>query len=540
MTIENSDNGTMKRRTFLALCGTVGIAPFLLDACQSTTTSATSANPQVSPSQTVSSPSPTPVPKPTAADWSTLAHKLQGTLVRPGDTQYTTALQLFDPQFDIIKPMAVAYCASAADVQNCLAFVRQFQLPVAPRAGGHSYAGYSTTNGLVLDVTRMNTVAVDTGAATATIGAGARLIDVYSELSSQGVIIPAGSCPTVGVAGLTLGGGAGVIGRKFGLTCDNVQSAQVVIPDGRVLTCDANTNADLFWAIRGGGGGNFGVVTSFTFQTHPLAGLSLFTISWPWSSAAQVVDAWQNWAPTAPDEIWSNCLLDAPADKTADPIVQINGAYVGSLDVLNSLLAQLNAQISAAPLSNSVWSDSVLNSMLYEAGCYNQTVAACHLPTQNPAGQVARHTGGAKSDFFTSKLSQQGIAALIDAINQRHASSTFGEGGFGMDAYGGAINRVAADATAFVHRDALFSIQYNATWNADDAAETITANREWLNAIYKTMQPYASGQAYQNYIDPQLTNWQQAYYGANFARLQQVKAKYDPENILHFQQSITA
>jgi len=165
-----------------------------------------------------------------------LASKVQ--LVRPGDAQYVTAHQLFDPRFDQILPAAIAYCASVADVQNCLAFVRQFVLPVAMRAGGHSYAGYSTTTGLVIDVTKMNAITMDVQSATAVIGAGARLIDVYASLAQHNLVLPAGSCPTVGIAGLTLGGGVGVIGRKFGLTCDSLLSAQVVTADGQVLTCD--------------------------------------------------------------------------------------------------------------------------------------------------------------------------------------------------------------------------------------------------------------------------------------------------------------
>src|SRR5205823_7417159 len=174
----------------------------------------------------------------------------------------------------------------------CLSFVRRFGLPFAPRAGGHYYAGYSTTTGLVLDITRKNTVTVNANTGIVTVGGGARLIDVYAALAQYGLALPAGSCPTVGIAGLALGGGVGVLGRKFGLTCDTLLSAQVVVADGRLLACDASSNADLFWALRGGGGGNFGVVTSFTFQAQRVAALSLFTLDWPWSNAADVVDAW--------------------------------------------------------------------------------------------------------------------------------------------------------------------------------------------------------------------------------------------------------
>jgi len=384
----------------------------------------------------------------------------------------------------------------------------------------------------------MNAVMVNAGAGIATVGAGARLIDVYSTLAQQGLALPAGSCPTVGVAGLTLGGGVGVLGRKFGLTCDNLLSAQVILANGRILTCDASHNPDLFWALRGGGGGNFGVVTSFTFQAYPVASLSLFTLYWPWASAVDVVAAWQNWAPQAPDELWSNCVLQSTSNKGANPIVLVNGVYVGSVTPLNSLLQQLTRQIPAAPTSNYVSSASLLDTMLTEAGCYGKTVAQCHLPSQNPQGQLVRGTFSAKSDYFTSVLPRSGIDVLVNAVAQCQASSILGVNGIGLDAFGGAINRVPPNATAFVHRNALFSAQYSANWNASDPASVVAANQTWLANTWQAMRPYASGGAYVNYIDPNLPNWQQAYYGSNLPRLQQVKATYDPGNFFHFVQSI--
>ncbi|HEY6286592.1 MAG TPA: FAD-binding oxidoreductase [Ktedonobacteraceae bacterium] len=520
----------MNRREFLAL-GMLGALPSILMACQSGTPNVV--NPTATPRST-----PIKQPSPTSADWSVLARSLEGTLIRPDSPQYATARQLFDPSFDNVLPMAIAYCASAVDVQTCLAFVRRFSLPFVPRAGGHSYAGYSTTTGLVLDVTRMNGVTVDAGSGTAVVGAGARLIDVYAALAQHGLALPAGSCATVGIAGLTLGGGVGVLGRKFGLTCDNLLSAQVVVANSNILTCDASHNPDLFWALCGGGGGNFGVATSFSFRTYQVGALSLFTLNWPWGSAADVFDAWQNWAPQAPDELWSNCLLLATNNKSSDPIVRVNGVYAGNVGPLDSLLQQLTSQISAAPASRYVSSSGLLESMMIEAGCYGMTVNECHLPSQDPHGQLLRVTSGAKSDYFTNLVSRQGIDMLVSAIAGRQASSTLGEGGIGFDAYGGAINRVLPDATAFVHRNALFSAQYSANWNTSDPNSVIAANYTWLEDTWQTMRQYASGAAYQNYIDPNLLDWQHAYYGANLLRLQRIKAIYDPGNLFRFDQSI--
>jgi hypothetical protein len=218
--------------------------------------------------------------------------------------------------------------------------------------------------------------------------------------------------------------------------------------------------------------------------------------------------------------------------------VQVNGVYVGGAAALNAQLQKLTSQIGEAPTLDYVSGVSVLDAMLYEAGCYGKTVNQCHLPTQDPQGQVQREASSVKSDYFTKPLSQQGIHNLLTAIEQRQSSSTLGNGGIGLDSYGGAINRVAADATAFVHRDALFSAQYSGSWQAGDASSVVTANHAWLMDTWKSMRASASGFSYQNYVDPDLSNWQQAYYGSNLARLQRVKATYDPGNFFHFAQSI--
>lgn len=535
------EHALMRRRDFLSLCA-AGSLPILFGACQpQAATAHPSTPPHVSstPSPT-STPAPTPTPTPVLNEtaWTTFSESLQGTLVRPNDAQYAASSQLYHTQFAATKPSAIAYCASPTDVQAALAFVRKFNLAIAARSGGHSYAGYSTTTGLVLDVTRMDQVSVDASSGNATIGSGARLIDVYATLAQYNRVLPGGSCATVGIAGLTMGGGIGVLDRKFGLACDSLLSAQVVLANGELVTCDAHTNSDLFWALRGGGGGNFGVVTSFIFRTYPVSTLTRFTLSWQWSNAAAVVNAWQNWGPSAPDEVWSSCVLVTNNDKSGDPIVELNGVYVGSADPINALLQTLIDSIGSQPISNYVTTTDALDIMLYEASCYGKTVAECHLPSQNPQGQLPQDTSEAKSDFFTTKLPGQAIDALVSAIEKSQASSIPGGGGIGIDASGGAINRIAKDATAFVHRDALFSMQYTGSWTPGASSSTIAANRSWLNNTWQAMRPYASGSAYQNYIDPSLADWQQAYYGTNLARLRQIKKTYDPNNLFRFKQSI--
>ena len=169
---------------------------------------------------------------------------------------------------------------------SCISFARRFGLPIAARSGGHSYAGWSSTTGLMVDVGPMQSFRVD--GSRVTVGAGLRLIDFYTQLAARGLAVPGGSCPTVGIAGLTLGGGVGVLGRQYGLTCDNLVGLEMVTADGRIRQVDAGHDPDLLWASQGGGGGNFGIATSFTFTARPLASLTQFFLSWPWSQAARV------------------------------------------------------------------------------------------------------------------------------------------------------------------------------------------------------------------------------------------------------------
>ncbi|WP_018504047.1 FAD-binding oxidoreductase [Parafrankia discariae] len=539
--------------------------------------------------------------EPTERDWNRLADRLTGRLVRPGAAEYPAAGQLFDPAFDRIRPRAVAYCASAADVAAGVAFARSAGLPFTARAGGHSYGGYSTTNGLVLDVSTLNSVRPGTrsgmggptggpgtagpgtagpgtagagiassgiaSSGIATIGAGAQLVDVYAQLAAAGAALPAGSCPTVGIAGLALGGGIGVVGRRHGLTCDRMLAAEVVLASGETLRVDGRRDADLFWALRGGGGGNFGVVTSFTFATHRATPLTLFAYRWPWAAAAGVVAAWQEWnlRPDAPDELWSTCVVTTvpTPDGTGTPAIRISGvisepagtaggsgtgstasgaggagAGEGVPSSARALLAELVDAVGSAPSSTFAAQRDPLEAMLIEAGCSGRTVAQCHLAGRSPDGALRRVAQLAASNFLTGPLSATGVEALLGAVESRQREAGLRSGGVILDSWGGAIGRVGAGETAFVHRDALASAQYIAGYDIRDSAELRGRNAEWLRGTVAALAPHVSPSAYQNYIDPELRNWAKAYYGANLPRLRSVKRAYDPDNAFSFAQSI--
>ena len=388
-----------------------------------------------------------------APDLAALQRRIAGTVVAPGAAGYDAARLLYSPRFDGTHPLAVVYCESAADVSRTILWARLSKVPIAARSGGHSYAGYSTTPGVVIDVSRLASITVNAASGTVGIGAGARLMDVYRELAARGLTIPAGSCPSVGIAGLALGGGVGFAGRKLGLTCDNLRSFTMVTADGVVRPCNAQRNPDLFWACRGGGGGNFGVATRFTFTTHPVSTATIFRAGWSWSDAARVVDAWQRWAPNAPDELFS--LLSLEATDSGGTHVGSSGQFFGTSSQLQALLAPFFAA-GATPVTLDLRTLPYLDAMLLWAGC--SEALHCRL-----GDGVGRSTFAAKSDYATTPLSSAGIDTLVGAIEARAAAPA--RASVLLDAYGGVINRVPKAATAFVHRDALFSFQYIAGWD---------------------------------------------------------------------------
>jgi len=463
---------------------------------------------------------------------------MRGELVLPSSAGYATAVLSYNPVFNGARPAAVAYVEDARDVAEAVGYGRDHGIPLSIRSGGHCYGGWSTGEGLVIDVSRLSTVRVD--GSTVTAGSGTRLVDFYNGIAPSGLAVPGGSCPSVGLAGLALGGGLGVLDRKLGLTSDNMLGAEVVLASGEVVTCSQSTHEDLFWALRGAGGGNFGVVTSMQFSAHPIGDLGLFTLVWEWGAAERVVAAWQHWAPRGPDELWSNCLLlnsqDTPAGTA--PAARVTGVYVGGEAALGSLVDGLVSAVGQTPFVHFVGSAPYLHTMLIEAGCDGDTVAECHLPTEVPAGILSRAPFAARSDFVTEPLPQAGIGRLLSLVEARETSPVLSGGGVALDASGGAINRVAPAATAFVHRDALFTLQYSANWNEGDPQNVVTTNHGWLQSAWQSMRPYVSGQAYQNYVDPALSGWAEAYYGSNLSRLEQVKARYDPTNLWRFPQSI--
>ena len=468
--------------------------------------------------------------------WSDLRTALDGDLLLPDDAAFEKHRKLFNSRFDDIRPSALARCKTVEDVRACLAFARRNSVPIHPRSGGHSYAGWSTGPGLVIDVSQMNEVTVAAGSTVATVGAGAQLIDVYDRLAAHGRTLPGGSCPTVGIAGFTLGGGISMLGRAYGLGCDSLTQVEVVTAGGDIVTCDAARHPDLFWACRGGGGGNFGIATSLQFRTQPLKNITTARLEWDWAFAARVIRSWQKWGPAAPDEAFSICGLRAnPAGP--EPGVRINIIFLGEAAGLEPLLGDLIGAVGAEP-TRAVRTMEGLYALRTLAGCPTVTIQQCHLSLVSEEGTVARQAHVGKSTFFDRPLSDTAINTAILHIERARATPGLRQGSVLFDALGGAVGRVRPDETAFVHRGALFSCQFLAYWQENADLPTAERSRSWMREFHSAMLAESTGGAYVNYTDPELRGWQRAYYGSNYERLVRVKAAYDPDWLFKLPQGI--
>ncbi|MBP2337328.1 FAD/FMN-containing dehydrogenase [Saccharothrix coeruleofusca] len=435
--------------------------------------------------------------------WARLRDRLSGELLLPGEVGYDTARLPFNSLFDHHRPAAIARCARPQDVRLCLDEARESGVRVAARGGGHSYAAYSTPHeGLVVDLAPMAAVEVRSDG-TAVVGAGARLREVYAALTAAGRCLPLGNCPSVGIAGFTLGGGLGWVDRTFGLACDWLRSARVVTVDGRLLTASAECEPDLFWALRGGGGGNFGVVTSFEFATVPVPEvLTVFRLRFPAGSAADVLGAWQPWSVAVPDEVSSVCVA-AP-----DGSVDVTGCAVGPEGVLLGELARLRAAIGVdAPLEH----------------------AEVDYPTATgimTGGHPTRNAFRASSRIADRMWDDP--TAVVETLRGRESALLI------IGALGGAIDRRGATDTAYPHRGAPTSVEVFGTVG-DLRPERVT--RE-VDQVQTALARLIGTGTYINYLDPRQEDWARTAYRHNLPRLRAIARRYDPDGVLRFPQSL--
>ncbi len=434
---------------------------------------------------------------------------LRGTLILPGDPDFAEARRTFNTRMSS-EPAAILTCSDPAEVGQAVRWANRRDIEIRARSGGHNYEGYAVADGaLVIDLGELSSIEVDPARGEAIVGAGARLIDVYRALGAFGLAIPAGTCPGVGIAGLTLGGGIGFLSRSLGLTCDALLAVDVVGANGRLRRASEDEHPDLFWALRGGGGGTFGIATAFTFRTTSLPSVALCHVEWPWDDAATVLDAWQRWAPFADPRLTVSMAIPGGGYG----VVSATGMFTGPASDLPALLAPLLAV--GAPSPPQIWETPFL--------------AACE---QLGGPLLAHATFKNASAMVHEPLPPEAVALLVGWLRSAPDPSSL----VGFFPLGGAIAATAPAATAFPHRQALFDMQYQAYWGEWNDP---TPGLAWVRGIRDAMLPFVRG-AYANYADADLTDWATDYYGGNLPRLEQVKADWDADNVFRGPQVIQA
>jgi FAD/FMN-containing dehydrogenase len=432
---------------------------------------------------------------------------LRGQVILPGDADYDNARKVWNGMIDR-RPALIARCDGVADASRAIRFARDQHLLLAVRGGGHNVAGAGTCDGgLVIDLSPMKAVRVDSERRTARVEAGATWKEFDEETQKYGLATTGGLISSTGVAGFTLGGGISWLVRKHGLACDNLISAEVVTADGQLVRASAEENADLYWGLRGGGG-NFGVVTAFEFALHPVSTVVGGIVAHPLPRAREVLQFYRHFIATAPDELTTIVIFGTAPE--GHQIIGLAACYAGPVEQGEEVMRPLKE--FGPPVMD------MMSPLPYTA------LQQANDPTA-PAG-LQNYWKAA----FLQDLSDEAIDAMIEyATNATSPLSMIH-----LHHLGGAMNRVAADATAFGHRDSGFVVNILGVWPAPGDNEK---HIDWARGLFAALQPYAHG-AYINFLGDEGQERVRSAYGPNYEHLVALKNKYDPTNLFRLNQNI--
>jgi len=483
-----------------------------------------------------------------------LSSKLQGYALEPSDSRYRTTTQIDNGRVQL-HPGVVVLPSNANDIVQTLRFVRDNHLPFTIKAGGHSAAGYCLNDrGVVLDMLHLNKITFDKKKETVTVGMGARWKAVYEHMEDTGTgLIPVGGgCPTVAPAGFIQGGGYSFVSRSYGMGVDNLLSLTIITPDceRRVVGVDSTSaeDRDLFWACRGGGGGNFGIVTEMTLRVQKPHSKKMLVgqIQFPIEQGPEVIEYYNEWVETLPDAM---AVYGRWGKQPDAQIQQLHDAVIVRRRPPNQLnpdpLKKLKV-VSLTPVFNGPFEEGMdLLHDLLKLGPINANLFNMTLPEWEEYNGFTTLVAN-RSAYIKSLILKPGtMTAKVAKIFVKYMSSPRDENNCPNDDSfvvwthaGGAISRKSPEETAFWHRDARFIPELKAIWDIDQPGDT-QKNVEWANKFFAELaqESDASG-AYVNYIDPLLHDWPRMYYGDNYERLETIKRKIDPDNIFSFQQSI--
>ena len=447
-----------------------------------------------------------------------LREAIRGEVITPADDGYAEASQVWNAEHHGRRPAIIVRCGGTADVIASVGFARSNGLTIAVRGGGHSIAGFSTCDdGIVIDLGRMSEVRVDPVARKATVGGGAVWADVDHETQAHGLATTGGLVSTTGVAGFTLGGGIGWTMRKFGLACDNLAAADVVTADGRLVHASESENADLLWGLRGGAG-NFGIVTQFEFDLHPLGPVIYGgPIFYPGEHAFDLLRTFRHWAEHAPDEITGLVNLTSapplpviPEEWHGKKVAAFVGAYTGPVDQGDAIVSQIRSV--AEPIAD------LMGPMPYNA---LQTLL-------DPLWPKGIHA------YFKATNLARLDDELIDRLCHAHQAAPGAQCEIHVHQMGGAVGRVGEEATAFAERSMPYVLNAVTGWHEHHVAD---AHRDWARATVAAAYSASTGRAYVNFLGD--ANAARGAYGEEkYARLAALKSAYDPTNVFRLNQNI--
>ncbi|TJZ74359.1 FAD-binding oxidoreductase [Rhodococcus oryzae] len=435
--------------------------------------------------------------------------RLTGEVVRPGDPGYEAARVGWNRLYSRY-PEAIVFCCDAHEVINAVEWAREEGIALRARSGRHSLEGWSSLDGgLVVDVSRMKDVEIDETARTATVGTGLTQTEVVAALGQRGYVVPTGSEGGVGLGGVILGGGFGLLTRRMGMASDNLLAAEVVVADGarsaKVVEATETTNSDLLWACRGGGGGNFGIATSYTLRLHELSDVTFLIARWTGhDELGALLRTWQRDAPVADERLTSTLEVDSSAVELS--ALLYDGSRRELTDQLRSLLAIGDPEVT---VTEDAW------------------------PTVY--GGVDRGPDDvANWKFYSHFVTRPFPDEAIDLVVRYMADPPSAPSNFFCSSFGGAVRHAPPGGSAFPHRDALFYCEPGAAWNDPELNSKALG---WAAGFWRALRPYSGG-AYVNVPNASASDWERDYYGPNRERLRQVKAAYDPENVFRFEQSV--
>lgn len=433
-------------------------------------------------------------------------NELSGKVVTPCDDTY--GISRLEYNLSINKfPLAINYCYKQEDVCVAIKWCRRNNVNIRIRTGGHNYEGYSTGNGvLIIDTSKMNKIEVNTESDTVKIQAGTKLASIYSTLAKYGMGFPGGTCPTVGISGVVLGGGIGLSTRLFGLAADNLVELELVNWKGELLTANEHENPELFWACRGAGGGNFGVAISYTFKTYKVDKITLIELRWNAESRESFLNTWQHWLSTADKRI--SCFAGF-----SDNGIFLNSFFYGTPQEARKILEDFLSL------------DGLLPESRIEYVPFIDAVKAIFAQYGPP------NKFQATGRFVYKKLTAETIQKLVELVNNSPIKNT---GEIRLYSLGGKVKDLDNTDTAFFYRKAHYIMAITIEWNNK---EEEAACKKWLAEGLRYIESFTEG-SYINFPYLYLENYLYQYYGFNVKRLRKVKRIYDPYNIFKFQQSI--